>query len=386
MSLDLIDVNPTEILDLLKKAYYDQTGETIQIGSDAFAASAAQTYAWSVLLNNINNATQNRFIDYANGQYLDAIAANYGILERPSGYHASARFHITLINNGVTIPANALIIEDDSGNQFTNKYEFVADIAHGTNHPVLIAVEPGTKYNGIPSGEITTIIQGDLYISAATNETMTAGGTDGYPYTQEGDDLYREWLKTEIQSFSGAGTYQAYEARAKNADSRVLDVYVLKQTDPGYQKGKVQIYIYTNTDYDIDSQVLDIVQASCSDPSFRPIGDLVEVMYSPLTDYDISKTFLVSYPLQFQAVAQARNTRILNEYKAVLESTINKPFAFEELCRMIVEKDSDGVYALDCKPLAVGSIAFSLPIYPEIGGRLNPGDILFQNKYLMSGA
>lgn len=385
MSLDLINISPSEILDLLKKAYYDQTGDTIQIGSHAFASSAAQSYAWSVLLNNINNATQNRFIDYANGQYLDAMAANYGITERPKGYHSSARFHITLINDGVVIPANALIIQDDSGNQFTNKYKFLASAAHGTNHPVLIAVEPGSKYNGIPSGEIKNIVQGDLYISAAENESMTSGGTDGFSYTQEGDDLYREWLKTEIQSFSGAGTYQAYEARAKNADSRVLGVYVLRQDDPGYQKGKVQIYIYTNTDYDLDSQVLDIVQASCGDPAFRPIGDLVEVMYSPLTDFDISKMFLVSYPIQFQAVAQARNTRILNEYKRILESTINKPFSFEELCRKIVEKDSEGVYALDCKPLAIGSAQYPLPIYPEIGGRLNPNDISFQNKYLTSG-
>lgn len=386
MNLDLIKISPSEILDLLKKAYYDQTGETIQIGSDAFAASASQTYAWSVLLNNINNATQNRFIDYANGQYLDAIAANYGISERPNGYHASARFHITLITNGVTIPANALIIEDDAGNQFTNKYEFIADTAHGTDHPVLIALNSGAKYNGIPIGEITNIIQGGLYISAASNETMTAGGTDGFPYTQEGDDLYREWLKTEILSFSGAGTYQAYEARAKNADSRVLDVYVLRQTDPEYQKGKVQIYIYTNTDFDIDSQVKYIVQESCSDPSFRPIGDLVEVCYSPLTDYDVSKVFQVSYPLQFKAVAQSRNSRILNEYKHILESTINKPFSFEELCEMIVKKDPDGVYALDCKPLAVGGGQFPTPIYPERGGRLSPGDISFQNKYLTIGA
>lgn len=379
--LDLITISPTEILDLLKKAYYDQTGETIQIGSNEFAASAAQSYAWSVLLNSINENTRNRFIDTATGSFLDAIAANYGIDQRPEGYHASAMFALTLITNGVDIPANALVIQDDSGNQFTNPYAFYASTGHGTDHIVLQAVESGTKYNGIPANEIHDIVEGGIYISAAYNETMTTGGTDGFA----DDDLYREWLKTQIQSFSGAGTYQAYEARAKNADSRVLDVYVLKQDDDGYQKGKVQIYIYTDSDTDLDSQVLSIVQDACSDPSFRPIGDLVVVEYSPLTDADISKTFQVTYPERFKGVASARNNRILNEYCATLESTINKPFAFDEFCSLLTAKDSDGVYAIDAKPLEIEGTDYPQPIYPEPGGRLNAGDISFENTY-SSGA
>ena len=381
MSLELINISAQEILDLLKKAYYEQTGESIQIGSDSFAASAVQSYVWSVLLNAINNDTQNRFIDSATGSFLDAIAANYGITERPLGYCASARFHVELTANGITIPAHALVVRDAMGNEFTNQYTFYASTAHGTDYPVLQAVEAGTKYNGIPAGEITEIIEGSTYITSATNETMTAGGTDGFPYTVDGDDAYREWLKTEIQSFAGAGTYQAYEARAKNADGRVLGVYVLRQDDDGYQKGKVQIYIYTDTDYDLDSEVLDIVQASCADPAFRPIGDLVIVEYSPLTDVDVSKTFQVNYPQRFAGVANERNARILAEYKQILESSINKPFSFEEFCAMIVQKDDDGVFAIDCKPIGVAIGDYPQPIYPEIGGRLNASDISFDNKF-----
>lgn len=375
--LDLIPISPSEILNMLKKSYYDQTGETIQIGSSEFAASAAQSYAWSVLLNNINENTRNRFIDTATGSFLDAIASNYGIDKRPSGYHASAKFRITFHNPSVvTIPANGLIVEDSAGNQFTNNYETF--VSPGNNpYMVLQSIEPGSKYNGIPEGEIANIVQGTEYITTISNITMTAGGTDGF----SDDDLYRGWLKTEIQSFAGAGTYQAYEARAKNADSRVLGVYVLRQNDTGYEKGKVKIYILTDSNTDTESQVKEIVQNTCSDDSFRPIGDLVEVEYSPLTDEDISIQIQVTYPARFVNVASSRNNRILNEYRSILLSEINKPFRFEELCALLTKKDGDGIYAVDAKPINLDSTEYPRPIYPVKGGRINIQDLTFSLVY-----
>lgn len=379
--LDLIDISPSEILDLLKTAFYDQTGETIQIGSDEFAASAVQSYVWSVLLNSINNDTQNRFIDTATGSFLDAIASNYGISKRPDGYHATAKFLINPVADNMTIPANSIIVSDNAGNRFTNPYTLYVPENYSSLSVVMQSVESGTKYNGIPENEITTINEGDIYITAAHNLTITTGGTDGYPYTEEGDNAYREWLKTEIQSFAGAGTYQAYEARAKNADSRVLGVYVLKQTDDGYQKGKVQIYIYTDSEYDIDSQVVTIVKNACDDPSFRPIGDFVVVDYSPLTDVDISVLFQITYPEKFRGVADQRNERIFNAYHKQLAENINKPFSFEEFCSMLVQKDEFGVYALDAKPMSLTQAEFAELIYPEPGGRLSIGDISFVNTF-----
>ena len=381
MALNLINIEPSEILDLLKTAFYEQTGETIQIGSNEFATASTQAYVWSVLLNSINDNTQNRFIDSATGSFLDAIAANYGITQRPDGYHATARFLITPVADNMTIPANSLVISDNAGNKFTNPYTLYVPENYSSLSVVMQSVESGTKYNGIPANEITVIDEGEMYITAARNLSMTTGGTDGYPYTVSGDDAYREWLKTEIQSFAGAGTYQAYEARAKNADSRVLGVYVLRQDDEGYEKGKVQIYIYTDSEYDIDSQVLSIVQNSCSDPSFRPIGDLVVVDYSPLTDVDISVLFQITYPEKFRGVADQRNERIFNAYHKQLAESINKPFSFEEFCSLLVQKDEFGVYALDAKPMSLTQAEFAELIYPEPGGRLSIGDISFVNTF-----
>ena len=196
------------------------------------------------------------------------------------------------------------------------------------------------------------------------------------------------FVKNEIKSFSGAGTYAAYEARARNADPRVSDVYVLRQEDEGYQKGKVKIFIYCKEymGYDIgQDQVVSVVQNACSDESFRPIGDLVEVEYSQLHTVYISGSgaFVVTYPEKFRTFANNRNARILNEYKNEIKNYINKPFVGEELCARLVATDNDGVYALDART----NTGFIYPtlIYPPIGKRLAVSGPQMQSVFVDRG-
>jgi phage-related baseplate assembly protein len=368
MALELLNIDTGELLDLFRKTYYEQTGETLQIGSDEFATAAVYAYVWGVLMNRINVATQNRYIDTASGEYLDALAANYGIKTRPAGYHANARFQIVHAAINTQIPAGAIVVQDSSGNQFTNPY-IINLGGTGFTTVQLYAVEAGVKYNGIPAGSVNEIVKGSQYIGMAINTTSTDGGTDGFPYTEEGDAAFREWLKLEIQSFAGAGTYLAFEARARNASSLVKDAYVLRQSDSGYQAGKVKVYILG------DANALDAVTNACNDDSFRPIGDLVEVVQSAIETTTIPQlTIQVTYPSRFMLAATSRNERILSEYDAMLRSKINKPFSFEELCAMFTQKDTDGVYALDAKPLDLTQYTQSDLVYPAPGNVLGFGN------------
>jgi phage-related baseplate assembly protein len=368
MALELIDTSAREVLDLLKTEYYNQTGKTIQIGSDEFAQSAVQAYVWPILFNTINNATKNRFIDYARGEFLDALASNFGVNSRPEGYHATALFNIYPQHTDTVIHANSLVVQDDNGNAFTNKYE-ISPRLYNLSH-VLYAVNSGSEYNGIPIGAIDTIIQGAEFAQSAINTTMSNGGTNGFPYTEDGDNSFREWLKNYIKSLSGAGTAAAFEGRAYNADSRVSDVYVIKQSDSGYQKGKVQIYILAKGAENND-EIVQIVQSYCEDPVFRPIGDLVEVRYAALEDLDISKFIQTSYPSRFVDFAYSRNNEIIQEYKDILAGKIGKPFAFDEFCSMFTKKDDSGIYATDAKPIIDGINVYPAPIYPPPGSVIN---------------
>jgi len=370
--IELIKTDPRQLIDLVKKAYYDETGETLQIGSDEYAAASAFAYVWSVLIGRINDATLNRFIDSATGAYLDAIASNYGIYKRPDGYRATAKFSYNAFAYPIDVPAFGVVVQDSNGNQFTNIYNFRIAAAQGS--VVLYSVQPGTKYNGIPAQSIDEIVEGGQYLSWCKNSTMTAGGTESL----DDDDAFRSWLKLQIQTFAGAGTYAAYEARAKQADSRVLDVYVLKQNDTGYEKGKVKIYILTDSQTDIDDQVLEIVQNYCADEAFRPIGDLVEVYYSPLEQVSIGSPHVieVTYPARFRGTTSGRSARVRNEYNAELAQKIGRPFVFEELFKKLCETDSNGVYAVDAKTIGFVYNTNPTPIYPTPGSRVNV-DIAF---------
>ena len=379
--LNLINIDAESLFSLIKTAYYDEKKDTLQIGSDEFALSSVFVYIWSVLLNNINEFTQNRYIDTAIDGYLDALAANYGLESRPDGYHSSANFSIiyagTIIPGqyAVIIPAESIVVKDEIGNKFTNKYQI--KITTKPQTVVLHAVNAGKQYNGIPAGNINIIEDGELYISDAVNTTMTDGGTDGF----ENDDDYRVWLKRYIREKAGAGTAMAYEARAYNADSRVWDVYILGQNDYGYQKGYVKIYIQTDPQTDIGDQVKSIVYDACNDDAFRQIGDYIVVNYAGLHDLDITNTIQITYPLKFQGIAEDRTTRIINKYKEYLTKKINRPFRFAELCDLLLKKDADGVYALDVKPLDIEYNQYLSAIYPDIGEVINLQSVSTQTLF-----
>lgn len=373
----LIEIKPAQILELLKSAYYAQYGEPIEIGSDAFASSAAQSYAWGVLLANINEAANNIFIETASGEYLDAIAADYGITERPQGYRASAQFSLTMymFAQGRSYPAGSLVVADDAGRKFTNIYPIIGPdpgsdtYLHGV--VTLYAMEPGVLYNNIATGAIDNILEGAGFVTSATNITDTSGGSDGFPYTDDGNDAYRQWLLVQIRTFAGAGTATAYEARAKNADLRVVSAYVLRQDDAGYEKGKVQIFVYA--DPAVVAEVVDSVQASCDDPLFRPIGDLVVASASPTQNVTSALDLDITYEYRFEGVASTSAARVIAAYLSEIEAQIGRPFVVDELCTRLCTPDADGIYAIDA--FARNSSGSSLTIWPDPGKRLRVSGI-----------
>ena len=340
--LDLLKLDVQGIMNLFRDAYYNAYGETMRIGSVEFQTASIFSYAVTVLINSMNDASKQRWLATATGEYLDAIAETYG-LARPDGYHATVSVHVIARNPGdaMTIPEGTIVISDQDGKyQFANAFEFQMSNSADT---VFRAVDAGSEYNGIPAGKLDRIVSGTAYITSCRNNTETSGGTD--PMTD--DEVFRAWLKTEIQSLAGAGTYLAYEARAKNADSRIVDVHVVQQGEDGYEKGKVQVIVLPSFDYDDWDAIREVVQNACADPSFRPVGDFVQTRLAQTQDFDCPYICKVSYPARFKPLANERNNRIKDEYNEYLRQKIGRAFSYADFCAKLCEKDADGVYALD---------------------------------------
>ena len=340
--LDLLKLDVQGIMNLFRDAYYNAYGETMRIGSVEFQTASIFSYAVTVLINSMNDASKQRWLATATGEYLDAIAETYG-LARPDGYHATVSVHVVARNPGdtMTIPEGKIVISDQEGRyKFANAFEFQMSNSADT---VFRAVDAGSEYNGIPVGKLDKIVSGTAYITSCRNITESSGGTD--PMTD--DEVFRAWLKTEIQSLAGAGTYLAYEARAKNADSRIVDVHVVQQGEDLYEKGKVQIIVLPSFDYNDWDAIRSIVQNACADPSFRPVGDFVETRVAKTQDWDCPYVCKVSYPARFEPLAPERNHRIKEEYNEYLRQKIGRAFSYADFCAKLCEKDADGVYALD---------------------------------------
>lgn len=376
--LDLLKLDIQGMMNLFRDAYYNAYGETMRIGSVEFQTASVFSYAVAVLINSMNDASKQRWLATATGEYLDAIAETYGLV-RPDGYHATVKVHVVARNPGdtMTIPEGKIVISDQEGKyKFANAFDFQMSNSADT---VFRAVGAGSEYNGIPEGKLDTIVSGTAYITSCSNNTETSGGTD--PMTD--DEVFRQWLKTEIQSLAGAGTYLAYEARAKNADSRIVDVHVVQQGEDGYEKGKVQIIVLPSFDYNDWDAIRDVVQNACADPSFRPVGDFVETRVADTQEFDCPYICKVSYPERFKPLANDRNNRIKDEYNDYLRQKIGRAFSYADFCARLCEKDANGVYALDAAFYSSDKeyVFNPLPYKPASDAVLFVQDMVFECVY-----
>ena len=90
-NLDLLQLDVQGIMNLFRDAYYNAYGETMRIGSVEFQTASIFSYAVAVLINSMNDASKQRWLATATGEYLDAIAETYGLV-RPDGYMQRWRF------------------------------------------------------------------------------------------------------------------------------------------------------------------------------------------------------------------------------------------------------------------------------------------------------
>lgn len=359
--LSFINLSTNDILDVFRSAYFDQYGDTLRIGSEEFAAASIFSYAMSVLFAAMNDSAKQRFLETATGEYLDAIAATYGITERPKGYKATCLVDMTVSPDCPSYAEGTLRISDGSGKVFENARSF-----SGQSHYSIPfrAVDVGSEYNGIPVNKLVNFVSDHTGIVEVRNITMTGGGTDAIT----GDDEFRVWLKNEINSFAGAGTAMAYRGKAMNVDSRIIDVQVIEQHMNGYEKGKVKLFVLTDDTVSIPSEVVQLVYDAVSDRAFRPVGDFIECRQAVSEELNVPGTFYVLYPQKFEPVAQSRTQRISDEYEAYVRSKIGRPFVYAELISRLLAKDENGVYATECVVMGLENDE-AKPIYPkEVGG------------------
>ena len=261
----------------------DEVNEPLYPGDERRIFAEALVAVLVSVYTEFNDRMKQRTLQYARGPVLDAIADRYG-LTRAEPAHASATFRFTV---DVAQPQNIIInqgtrITTDGSMYFAT--DQIAVLQAGSLHVDIPATctDGGSAHNGYTAGTINTLVDLIPYISGAENTTISAGGDDGEPYTDEGDEKFRERIRLAPATQSTAGPESAYRYFALSADPGIIDV-AIDVPDANI----VNIYPLMTDGELPDEDVLAKVEAACSADNVRPMTDKVTAIAPEAVTYDV---------------------------------------------------------------------------------------------------
>ena len=238
--------------------------------------------------NLIDKSAKNNLLAYAAGDYLDHIGAMLGV-SRLEASHAMTTAQFTLSqpqNFTVIIPAGTRITPD-------SKIYFSVmencEIASG-NHSVTcecICTQSGEIGNGFIPGQINKLVDVFPYEMSVVNITESSGGTD-----TENDENFRERIQIAPESFTTAGSVNAYKYFARTAHSDIIDVAVI--TPPEISPGHVDIYPLMTGGALPSDEIINSVYQACNAENIRPDTDYVTVKKPEIVIYDVNIKYYVS--------------------------------------------------------------------------------------------
>ena len=206
------------INDFLDK-YEEETGERISLAKAnpyrlIMYACAVQIYQ---AMQYADYAGKMSFLTYANGEYLDNLAALRGI-SRKTATPAKTTLQFSIesaISSAVAIPAGTRVTNGNDVYFATDEY---AEIPAGQTSISVTATctEAGTVGTGFAVGEFSTLVNTIAYVANATNTVETYGGAEA-----ESDEDLKERIYEAPGGYSTTGPNDAYIFHTKNASADI---------------------------------------------------------------------------------------------------------------------------------------------------------------------
>lgn len=277
-----IENDQAAILAALIADYQTRTGRILQPAQVEMLIINMMAYREGLIRTAANDAALQNLLDFSRAPYIDYLGALLGV-NRLAATGAGAFFTATLVSGhgGVTIPAGTRIQTTDGLVIFQTIEDVSAAV--GINSVTVFAESqnPGTSGNGYATGTVSNILDPQAFLSAMSNNSVTAGGSD-----QENDDSFRERIKLAPSQFSNAGSKDAYKFHARTASPVIVDVEVLGP--PETIPGNVEIYPLMNDGTATPSQILTAVEDACNSTRVRPLTDTVNVISPTPLNYSIT--------------------------------------------------------------------------------------------------
>lgn len=282
-TFDYVETDAAKIYTAVVGSLMDAVGEPLYPGDERRIFGDALVAVFVSLYNEFNDKMKQRTLQYARGQVLDAIGARYDVV-RAEPAHATATFRFSVSAaqaQNIIIDAGTRITSDGTTYFATDETAVLQAGSLYVDVPGTCS-EGGSQYNGFTVGTIATLVDLIPYISSASNITISSGGDDGEPYTEEGDDRFRERIRLAPATQSTAGPESGYRYFALSADPDIIDVAIDSPS-----ANVINIYPLMTGGEVPDEDTLDKVEAACSADDVRPMTDLVTAIAPTQVSYDI---------------------------------------------------------------------------------------------------
>ena len=285
---EFIETDSAKIYSKIIGELMDYCDEALYPGDERRIFGEALVQVLVGVFSLFNDRAKQRVLSHARGNVLDEIGENLRIPRLPPA-PASAVFRFGLpvaAPQNIPIPAGTRITADGSVYFATME---PAIIKAGTTFVNVRAecMEGGSAHNGYAVNTISTLVDLIPFVSGAYNYTATAGGDDGEPYTEEGDNRYRERIRLSPASLS-PGTEAGYTYYAKSADPDIADV---KVDCPADQPNTVNIYALMSGGELPDADTLQKILDTIEDSNIRIMTDHVQAFPARQVSYSIDITY-----------------------------------------------------------------------------------------------
>lgn len=327
---DMPEINPVDLTvndveKMLFTSYQNITGRTL---GQADPVRLFVLFVADVLYRTcekINYAGRQNFLRTAEGESLDALAANICTTRIPATA-ATTTIRATLSDKreeATLIPAGTRV-SPENNIYFATDDDLLILAGATTGEVRATCTTIGTVGNNYQPGEISKIVDPIAYVATMVNITKSEGGAE-----EETDDSLRERVFEAPERFSTAGPKGAYEYHVKSASSLISDVCVWSP-----EPGKVQVSFLLTGGKIPGEEMQTLISETLSAEDVRPLTDQVEVVAPKTVSYDIDASYYIDSDADASTV-QKNVSAAVDAYVLWQQEKLNRDIDPSELVRRI---------------------------------------------------
>ncbi len=303
---DFIERDPAKITREMIATYEALTGKTLYPAQVERLLINLIAYRENLVREAFQDGAKLNLVRYSRGVILDFIGENVGVA-RVAAVAASVKLRFTFspVPNVATVLPQGIEVEG-GGVSFATAQATVVAAGAPAVEVLATCTQVGVIGNGFVPGQIKTLVltPPGLTVASVENVSTSEGGADA-----ESDERLKERIVAAPETFSVAGSVEAYRFHAMSAHPDIVDVAVISHTP-----GDVTLYPLVAVGLP-GAAIKTAVLATCSGEKVRPLNDQVLVADPVPVDYVIDVQIVLN-PTADATLAQAQAEKAAQEFSA----------------------------------------------------------------------